>query len=139
MFRQSIVVVRAPALVEESGSAAAQRDWGNAVRTPYGQCNVQPRVTAETEGATGISTAAEWVLHRRGILDLLPTDRVEYDGMTLEVIGVAKKWPRSSGGWHHTEAILSVQSLFAGSSGVDAITAARNAASGGASRKWSPV
>lgn len=136
MFRQTIVRVRAEAFAEQSGADAVQRDWANAVRTSFGACNVQPEVVDEAEDSTGIRSAARWKLHRQGRLDLVETDRVEYDGRVLEVTGV-KHWPRSSGGWHHTEAYLTEESLWRASSGVDAAQAAQTAALGAASRRWS--
>ncbi|MFE5332563.1 hypothetical protein ACFRCG_39915 [Embleya sp. NPDC056575] len=109
MYVQSIVIVRAPLVADRYGSE--QRDWDAATRTPVDGVNVQP-AGAPAQSTEYIAdrqtTATGWRLYtQRGMdLDLRETDRVEFDGMTLEVDGKVGRWPRPGGGVHHVEAEL---------------------------------
>jgi len=109
MYVQSIVIVRAPVVRDRYGSES--RDWAAAARTEVSGVNVQPasapaQSTEHTDDRQ--TTVTGWRLYTpRGMdLDLLETDRVEHDGMTLEVDGKVGRWPRPGGGVHHVEAEL---------------------------------
>lgn len=110
MFHQSFVRVRAP-LVEDRYRNKT-RDWANAERTEVTGVNIQPAgvpVRSEEDTADRQTTTTSWNLQTpEGVdLDLLETDRVEVDGMTLEVDGKVGRWPDPFGpGVHHVEARL---------------------------------
>lgn len=142
MFHQTVVRVRAPRIAAETGADATQRDWDNATRTTLRGLNVQPVVATEVADTAAISTVGTWMLSSppgAGKLDLLSTDRVEYDGMTLEVDGPPKHWPSPSGGWHHTEAFLTAEPMVRAGAAGGAEATARSAATGAAENAWSPL
>lgn len=141
MFNQTIVIVRAAALAEQSGSSAVQRDWANATRTTVAGVNLQPKRSVDSGDSSGVDASGQWELFSRwagGKLDILATDRVEYDGMVFEVDGFPEHWPAPGGGWHHTEVALVVEPLYRAGAQGTAASAARTAATGAASREWSP-
>lgn len=110
MFYQSFTRVRAP-LVEDRYKNK-KRDWDNAQRTEVVGVNIQPAgapVRSEEETGDRQTTVTAWNLQTpEGVdLDLLETDRVLFDGMTLEVDGKVGRWPDPFGpGVHHVEARL---------------------------------
>lgn len=103
LFTDVVTLVRAPLIEDKYGNATTQRDWANAARTVYASVSVQPDVSTEETGdrATVISG---WQLRTPKGRDFpaLPTDRVEYDGMTLEVDGEVGRY-RMGGRIHHVE------------------------------------
>lgn len=110
MFYQSVVRVRAPLVTDRYGNR--KRDWGNAEHINVSGVNVQPspsRSDSSEETLDRQTTVTGWVLQTaEGVdLDLLATDRIQYDGMTLEVEGKVERWPDPFGpGVHHVEARL---------------------------------
>lgn len=107
-FAQAVTRVRAPLTEDRYGNEV--RDWANAERAPVPGVNVQPASApaASEEDTNDRQTAVTgWRLYtRRGVdLDLLETDRVEYAGMTLEVVGKVGRW-EIGGRVHHVEAEL---------------------------------
>lgn len=142
LYNQSVTVVRAPALKAGSGADAAQRDWTAATRTVVQDVLVQPVQAAETGDSAAVSTNGTWRISNQpgaGRLDLLSTDRVEYDGLNLAVDGPPEHWPSpGGGGWHHTEAVLVLEPLTRAGAAGGAASAVRVAATGAASRAWSP-
>lgn len=110
MFMQSVVRLRAP-LVEDR-YRNKKRDWDNAERTTVDEVNVQPAgipVRSQEDTQDRQTTVTGWNLQtREGVdLDLRETDRIEFDGMTLEVDGKVGRWPDPfTGGVHHIEARL---------------------------------
>jgi hypothetical protein len=110
MFHQSFVRVRAPLVTDRYNNA--KRDWANAARTTVTGVNIQPAgvpVRSEEDTADRQTTTTTWNLQTaEGVdLDLLETDRIEFDGMTLEVDGKVGRWPDPFGpGVHHVEARL---------------------------------
>ncbi|MEU4967778.1 hypothetical protein [Streptomyces smyrnaeus] len=107
-YAHSIVRVRAPEVTDRYGNK--QRDWANAVRTALVGVNVQPAGSPPQSDEDSIdrqTTVTGWRLYTPpGMdLDLLETDRVEYDGITLEVDGKVGCW-RIGGKVHHVEAML---------------------------------
>ncbi len=142
MFHQTAVRRRAPALSSSSGADSSQRDWANASTVEWSGLNIQPVSSDDAADAAGVQSSARWLLMNApyaGKLDLLATDQIVYDGMTLEVDGPPRHWPAPGGGWHHTEATLVEEPLTrAGASG-SAAAAIRTAGQGAAGRKWSPT
>jgi hypothetical protein len=110
MFLQSIVRVRAPVVTDRYNNR--KRDWDDATRLTVEGVNVQPAGTPPRSDESTIdrqTTVTSWTLQtREGVdLDLLETDRVEFDGMTLEVDGRVGRWPDPfTGAVHHVEARL---------------------------------
>lgn len=110
MFNQSVVRVRAPLVGDRYQNK--KRDWTAADRLQVDGVNVQPAgVPARSEEDTNDrqTTVTGWVLQTpEGVdMDLLETDRIEYDGMTLRVDGKVGRWPDPFGpGVHHIEARL---------------------------------
>lgn len=110
LHTQSVVIVRPGTTADRYNNT--QPDWGaGATRTPVAGVNVQP-ASAPAQSAEHIddrqTTVTGWRLYTdRGVdLDLRETDRVEYDGMTLEVDGKVGRWVGPGGGVHHVEAEL---------------------------------
>ena len=109
-FHQQFVRVRAP-LVEDRYHNK-KRDWDNAERITITGVNIQPAgapVRSEEDTADRQTTVTAWNLQtpEGRDLDLLETDRIEVDGMTLEVDGKVGRWPDPFGpGVHHVEARL---------------------------------
>ena len=107
-YGHSIVRVRAPEVVDRYQNR--KRDWAAAVRTTLVGVNVQPAGSppASDEDSVGRQTTVTgWRLYTpRGMdVDLLETDRVEYEGMVLEVDGKVGRW-RVGGKVHHVEVSL---------------------------------
>jgi hypothetical protein len=109
-FHQQFVRVRAP-LVEDRYKNK-KRDWSSAVRVTISGVNIQPAgtpVRSEEDTDDRQTTVTAWNLQSAEgrDLDLLETDRIEFDGMTLEVEGKVGRWPDPFGpGVHHVEARL---------------------------------
>ncbi|PWG13894.1 hypothetical protein DF268_08460 [Streptomyces sp. V2] len=110
MFFQSVTRVRAP--VTEDRYHNKKRDWGSAQHAQIDGVNVQPAgapVRSEEGTDDRQTTVTSWVLQTpEGVdLDLLETDRIIFDGMTMEVDGKVARWPDPFGpGVHHAEARL---------------------------------
>lgn len=107
-FQHTIVRVRAPEVVDRYNNK--QRDWANAARTSLVGVNVQPAGSPPQSDEDTVgrqTTITGWRLYTPpGMdVDLLETDRVEYEGMTLEVDGKVGRW-RVGGKVHHVEAAL---------------------------------
>lgn len=100
----SVVIVRAEFVVDKYGNPSAVRDWANATRTTVRNVSVQP-YTQNEEVGDRTATITQWQLYTRTPVDLRATDRVEYDGVTLEVDGEVGRW-RFGGRVHHTEVRL---------------------------------
>jgi hypothetical protein len=109
LFHQSFVRVRAPLVTDRYGNR--KRDWSSADRLTVEGVNIQPasRLPSNEESDDRLTVVTGWDLQTpEGMdLDLLATDRVEFDGMTLEVEGNVGRWPDPFGpGVHHVEARL---------------------------------
>lgn len=103
-FNDTITRVRAPLIADKYG--APRRDWANAVRTVVDEVSVQPDTSAETTGDRSAVVTGWRVFTTRGAdIDLLSTDRVEIDGLTLEVDGEVARY-RIAGRVHHVEVRL---------------------------------
>lgn len=110
MFYQSFTRVRAP--LAEDRYRNKKRDWDNAQFTEMTGVNIQPAgvpVRSDEDTDDRQTTVTAWNLQTpEGVdLDLLETDRILFDGMTLEVDGKVGRWPDPFGpGVHHVEARL---------------------------------
>lgn len=106
LFADTITVVRAEYVTDKYGNPTSERDWENATRSVVGGVSVQPDASTEATGDRGtIITGWRLFTPRGRDLDLLATDRVEFDGMTLEVDGEIGRY-RMAGRVHHIEARL---------------------------------
>ncbi|MFE2409847.1 hypothetical protein ACFXDE_16040 [Kitasatospora sp. NPDC059408] len=105
-FSQSVVILRAPFLVDRYGNETTARDWDRATRRPVHGLSVQPDSSTEADGDRPSVVTGWRVITRRGTdLDLIPGDRVEYDGRLLETDGLVARWV-VGGRTHHAEARL---------------------------------
>lgn len=107
LYTQSVTIVRPGMVEDEYGNE--RPDWGvAAVRTAVAGVNVQPQGGSVEDTDDRQVTVTGWRLYtpRRMDLDLRETDRVEFDGMTLQVTGKVARWPAPGGGVHHIEADL---------------------------------
>ena len=107
LYLQTIVVVRPAATEDDYGNQ--KLDYGpSATRTSMTGVNVQPKGGSTEDTDDKQLTVTGWGLYTpRGVdLDLRETDRVEFDGMTLQVAGKVGRWPAPGGGVHHIEADL---------------------------------
>jgi hypothetical protein len=100
-YRDTVVRVRAPLITGYGGQE--KRDWPNAARTTI-RANVQPDRTVELNDQRQ-TTVTRWRLFCGPAEEIVATDRVEWDGRTLEVDGDVELWKRS-GAPHHQEAVL---------------------------------
>lgn len=106
LYLQSITILRAGAAADEYGNH--RPDWSAPVRTLVSGVNVQPAGGSNEDTDDKQLTVTGWRLYTpRGMdLDLRETDRVEFDGMVLQVVGKLARWPAPGGGVHHIEADL---------------------------------
>ena len=102
---QTVTVVRAPLAANRYGGQI--RDWANATRTDVEGVSVQPGPSTEDVRDRELLVGT-WTLYgpRGRDIDLLATDRVQVDGMVLQVDGDPNRWPAPGGGIHHVEAKL---------------------------------
>jgi hypothetical protein len=102
-YRDMVVRLRAPLKVDKYGNATTVRDWSLAERMPVTGVEVQPDGSSETNGDRELVITGWKIYTPRGRdLDLIKTDRVEYDGMTLEVDGEIGRH-KLRGRVHHVE------------------------------------
>lgn len=107
-FAYTIVRVRAPLTTDEYRNK--KRDWDNAARLTVSGVNVQPAGSpprSDEEITDRQTTVTQWRLSTPPgtDVDLLETDQVEWEGLTLEVDGKVGRW-RIAGRVHHVEANL---------------------------------
>lgn len=101
----AITVLRAPLVANPYGCQV--RDWENPSRTDVDGVSIQPAATTEDVRDREQLASTYQLFTPRGIdLDLLATDRVEWDGRVLQVVGDPNRWPAPGGGVHHVEATL---------------------------------
>ncbi|TDC02602.1 hypothetical protein E1091_00385 [Micromonospora fluostatini] len=107
MFRQTLIVVRPGTRTDRSGSTVD--DWSPqaVTRIPVTRVSVQPNQQAEQVGATRtVVTTGLRVLSAPGTTpDVRAADRVEYAGLTYQVVGEVARWPdpTNSTRVHHVE------------------------------------
>lgn len=108
IFSATITRVRAGTKTDRAGDTMP--DWEASTRLDYHGVSMQPRIEQETvQTDRDLSVSSWWLssqIHQD--IDLLATDRVEFAGMTLEVVGDVGRWPHPDGGVHHIEATLKV-------------------------------
>lgn len=108
MFLDEVTVVRAATVRDRWDNDVL--DWAAATRTTVTDVAVLP--TSQVEDATGnrVATSTGWRLYSKPGLDvdLFAADRVEWAGMSLEVIGEVARWPHPirRGAVHHVEVEL---------------------------------
>lgn len=91
--------------VGDGRHGGSARDWPNATATVIDGVSVQPFATAES------TLDAAYVADRLRVFaspgtDLLPTDRVVFDGVTYEVDGGAQPWHDLAGREDHVELVI---------------------------------
>lgn len=107
LYRQSVTIVRPGTTTDEYHNE--RPDWGaGATRIPVTGVNVQPFGGSAEDTDDRQVTVTGWRLYtpRGRDVDLRETDRIEFDGMTLQVTGKVARWPAPGGGVHHIEADL---------------------------------
>ncbi|URN11367.1 hypothetical protein LUW77_03495 [Streptomyces radiopugnans] len=107
-YQHTIVRLRAAETTDRYGNT--KRDWSAPERLTVTGVNVQPAgVPARSDEDTTDRqvTVTGWHLSTpKGVdLDLEETDRVEWEGLTLQVDGKVGRW-RVAGRVHHVEAAL---------------------------------
>lgn len=107
LIQDTVEIWRAPIATDEYNSQ--YRDWDNATRVATGRASVQPSFGQEltVDRQTVIDTYRLYtddpVLMATGVI--LATDRVVYQGLTLEVDNAPHLW-RHRGADHHLEVAL---------------------------------
>ncbi|MFF9279514.1 hypothetical protein [Streptomyces griseosporeus] len=94
LYEQSVTVVRPATTTDEYGNE--RPDYGPAAtRIPVSQVNVQPSGPSTEDTDDRQLTVTGWLLvSAPGTMpDLRETDRVEFDGLVLEVTGKVSRWP----------------------------------------------
>lgn len=93
MFGDTIVIVRPLVTRDRYGSDVL--DYQHGTRTTAAEVAVQPRSSTEnTTDSRDMVTTGWRIYSRAGVdLDIEPTDRVEWAGRTLEVVGEVARWP----------------------------------------------
>ncbi|MFJ8750456.1 hypothetical protein ACIREO_14150 [Streptomyces sp. NPDC102441] len=103
MYADSVMRLRADFVVDRYGNASTERDWPNAEQQAIAGVNVQPDSSLELVGErTSVTTAWRLIGPKGRDLDVLRTDRLVFDGMTLEVDGELARY-RYAGRVHHVE------------------------------------
>ena len=106
MFNQTLVRVRAGEKIDRGGNTV--KDWspGAVSRLTVEQVNIQPSIQRETLDEQRNETVTGWhVQSAEGTNpDIRFSDRIEWDGMTLEVDGEVARWPELfTDAVHHIE------------------------------------
>ncbi|SCD35524.1 hypothetical protein [Streptomyces sp. OspMP-M43] len=105
-YTQTVVILRAPFVVDRYGNTNSERDWSSATRTTVRRVSVQPDTSAEDDGDRPAVTTGLRLTTRRGVdIDLIPGDRVVAVGRLLETDGDVARWV-VGGRLHHAEARL---------------------------------
>jgi hypothetical protein len=95
MFNQSAVRVRAGERVDRGGNTVADWSPGAVTRLTVDRLNIQPSIQRETVDEQRDAVVTGWhVQSAEGTSpDITAVDRIEWDGMTLEVDGEVARWP----------------------------------------------
>jgi len=104
MFDQSVTRLRAGVTTDRGGNEV--KDWAHPIRELIRDLSVQPTVQDESTGDDRTTVVTGWhVLSAPGTApDIRADDRIEYDGLTCEVIGEIARWSDPvDGGVHHVE------------------------------------
>lgn len=107
-FDQSAVRVRAGRKSDRGNPDSTVLDWspGAVTRVTLERLNIQPSVQTESTDAERSPVITGWrVQSDEGVdLDVTAQDRIEWDGMLLDVEGEIARWPDPLGaGVHHVE------------------------------------
>lgn len=105
---QSVTVLRAARLRDDTGTLTPQSDWENATQFQVNNVSVQPVQTDENRGSGQIIPSETWRLFSaRGTdIDIQVGDRVIWRGRTLDVVGNPQRWHGLPGTTHHAEILL---------------------------------
>lgn len=105
-YTQTVVILRAPYVIDRYGNATSERDWSSATRVTVRRVSVQPDASTEEDGDRPAVTTGLRLTTRRGVdIDLAPGDRVLALGRLRETDGDVARWA-VGGRHHHTEARL---------------------------------
>lgn len=96
-----VSVTRAPLVSDGKGGVFP--DWPNAVTSSTPAAWVQP-VSSDEQSLNEDRVVARWKIFLPPAVDLLPTDRLVWDGETYQVDGEVQLW--DVGRPHHHEAFL---------------------------------
>ncbi|HET8581767.1 MAG TPA: hypothetical protein VFL65_00835 [Jatrophihabitans sp.] len=105
LFADEVVIVRPGTTTNRAGDEVD--DWTRATRATVPDVLVQPVSQAEVvELGRDVATSLWRLLSARGVdVDLTARDRVEWAGVTHEVVGDVARF-RVGGRVHHVEAVL---------------------------------
>jgi hypothetical protein len=102
---ETVTVIRAPLVADRYGGQV--RDWTAAVRTDVDGVSIQPTVSTEDVRDRELLVSRYTLFTTRGRdIDLLATDRIQWNGLVLQVDGDPNRWAAPGGGLHHLEANL---------------------------------
>lgn len=106
-FGDTVTILRLPAQPATTRYGTAP-DWANATATTVANVSVQPETSSEdVANRDTVTTRYHLYSAPAGDLDLTAYDRVQWNGLTLEVLGDVQRWPLPlGGGVHHVEAVL---------------------------------
>ncbi|MFE7466350.1 hypothetical protein ACFU6R_19885 [Streptomyces sp. NPDC057499] len=105
-YTQTVVILRAPFVVDRYGNTTSERDWSSATRTTVRRVSVQPDTSTEGDGDRPAVTTGLRLTTRRGVdIDLMPGDRVLAGGRLLKTDGDVARWVVGKR-LHHVEARL---------------------------------
>ena len=138
---QSVTVLRAARLRDDTGTLTAQSDWENATSHQIDNVSVQPVQTDEERGSGQIIPSETWRLFSaRGVdVDIQAGDRVVWMGRTLDVIGNPQRWHGLPGSVHHAEILLRSSAPTAiAATGVSGVLRQAQEAAAYPQQPWSP-
>ncbi|MFD8596971.1 hypothetical protein ACFV1L_18415 [Kitasatospora sp. NPDC059646] len=106
IFHQQVVRLRPGTRTDRGGNTVPDWSPGAVDRLAVGRLSVQPAVQIERPGPDRTEVVTGWhVLSAPGTApDVRSGDRIEYDGLTCEVIGEVARWANPvTGAVHHVE------------------------------------
>lgn len=92
LFGDTVTRVRAGTRTDRAGNQVA--DWSNADRLDIAGVSVQPNSESESldPGRDLVVTTWRVLTQPNTDADVAPTDRIEWQGMTLDVVGEVARW-----------------------------------------------
>jgi hypothetical protein len=109
VFHQTIVRVRAGTRADRGGNTVSDWSADKVSRLAVSQVSVQPATQTEANDATRSQVVTGWqVISAPGVdADIQAKDRIEWSGMTLEVIGEVGRYAEfGDGSTHHIEFVM---------------------------------
>ncbi|MFJ9740817.1 hypothetical protein [Streptomyces sp. NPDC101166] len=109
MFHQTIVRVRAGTRTDRGGNDVTDWSSGKVARLPVARVSVQPATQTEANDATRSQAVTGWqVISAPGVdADIRAGDRIEWGGMTLDVVGeVGRFMDFVDSSTHHIEFVM---------------------------------